>query len=104
MTAKIDAAWLDETAKGCKDVTLGPWKASPWYVEEGSPVVRFGDHFAFILAVLASDADAAHIARFTPKNALELIRLARIGLDLEEGREVFIRGIRVHAPLSSGDF
>ena len=46
----------------------------------------------------------AHIARLDPQTVRELVRLARMGLDLEQGREQYVRGIRVSVPISTGDF
>lgn len=40
-----------------------------------------------------------------PQTVAELVRLARIGRDLEQGREVYVRGVRVHVPVGEpGDF
>ena len=56
---------LDELVAGLDGVTPGPWKFSPWHVEEDNPCVRVVNG-GWILANTSSDNNAAHIARCDP--------------------------------------
>lgn len=49
--------------------------------------------------------DRAYVAVLDPDTVRELVRLARIGRDIEQGREQYVRGFRVHVPIGEpGDF
>jgi hypothetical protein len=98
---------LDEIEKGCEGVTPGPWV----YSEDGdddfisSPKGRGDVHCdtSYYPSGLKTE-DAMHFARLDPTTVRELVRLARMGADLEQGLEQYVRGIRVYVPISTGDF
>jgi hypothetical protein len=49
---------MNEQAK--LNITSGPWKYSPWHIEEGEPAVRSPD--GWIICTTSSDENAAFIA------------------------------------------
>ena len=122
----IDAAKLDEIEKGLEGVTEGPWAYRPelfddWGIvrsapdEEGRKRIVAAVRMPYVTTAEANahrnagtdpwQKSAAHIARMDPTTVRELVRLARIGMDLEQGREQYVRGFRVHVPIGEpGDF
>lgn len=87
----IDAAWIAEARKGLEGVTAGPWESNhdtqsnpgttwiwiapaDWHTRVARVVLYKGDADAEHLA------NAAHIARMSPENVSDLLRLAEIGL------------------------
>lgn len=100
--------------RGCEGVTPGPWEDYEhcWF---RYGVRAVGDDYRDPLVIPTTYTQvkggaknrpiAAHIARLDPQTVAELVRLARIGRDLEQGREQYIRGIRIHVPIGKpGDF
>jgi hypothetical protein len=94
MTHPFEAA-LNEIEAGLEGVTEGPWRArkigdsTATYVG-GVPVISPGQKhskqpFLGVLCCLQEPADAAHIARLDPATVRELIRLARLGIEVEKG-------------------
>ena len=52
--------------------TPGPWRFSPWHVEEGNPCVRAPE--GWIIASFSSDADAL-LGSYAPELYAELARI-----------------------------
>jgi hypothetical protein len=110
----ITTETLDQIETGLAGVTPGPWDFYPEdptsYYGAGRSAAMCNDAGEKVIDCLWASATERgnliyrHIARLDPQTVADLVRLARIGLDLLEGREQYVRGFRIHLPLSEGDF
>jgi hypothetical protein len=78
---------LEELRKAAEKATPGPWRYSPWHIEEGPSCVR-KDGYG-IVATVASDDMAIYLAKVDPQTILEIIgeieRLRTVLRNIAEG-------------------
>jgi hypothetical protein len=82
----ITTELLDEIEAGCEGATPGPWRLECWGDGSSPPGLAnvVADAAEVVLVAEIPEDDAAYIARLDPATVRELVRLARIGMEVED--------------------